>query len=306
MKFQTLFFAICFSACASQIKISETPGVNKTSNAAPEEWRSVDPENLLLIDTRYGQVAVELAPHFAPAHFARMRQAVRGHFFDGLTFYRVVDGFVAQGGSGDDDSFPDAKRAALVKPYPPIKAEFDVAISKDENFTPLGNSDPFAPEVGHLDGFPVGRDHAENREWILHCPGTFAFARDSKADTASTEFYVVIGQAPRRLDRNLTAFGRVISGMEFLQKLNRGVPEINSGVIANEKKRDPILRMKIAADLPEKNRPAFEILRTESEFFSQLKDKKRHPGTDFLVRAPPPILDICLIRVEHRAIGRLD
>jgi peptidylprolyl isomerase len=279
-------------SCASQIQ-PKPPIV--------EEWRAVDPENLLLIETKYGQVAVELAPAFAPLHYARMRTAVRSHFFDKLSFYRVIDGFVAQGGSGDDDSFPDAKRAALVKPYPALKAEFDFVGSSQLKFVPLGNPDFYAPEVGHLDGFPVGHDPQDGRYWQIHCPGTFAFARDSKPDTATTEFYIVIGQAPRRLDRNLTAFGRVISGMEYLQKLSRGNPELNSGVIADEKKRDSIIRMSIAADLPVKNRPSFEVIKTESVFFAASKEKKRRPGTDFLVRPPPPILDICLVPVAVRA-----
>ncbi len=66
-----------------------------------ESWRMVAPENLVLIDTRYGQVAVELAPQFAPNHAARLRALIRAHFYDGLSFYRVIDGFVAQGGIGE-------------------------------------------------------------------------------------------------------------------------------------------------------------------------------------------------------------
>ena len=79
-------------------------------------------------------------------------------------------------------------------------------------------------------------------EWLIHCPGTFAFARDNDADTATTEFYIVIGEAPRRLDRNLTAFGRVLDGMQYLQKLERGDPDVESGVIADVSKRDAIVR----------------------------------------------------------------
>ncbi len=48
--------------------------------------------------------------------------------------------------------------------------------------------------MGHVDGFPVGRDPKTKSEWIVHCPGTFAFARDNDADTATTEFYVVIAR----------------------------------------------------------------------------------------------------------------
>jgi cyclophilin family peptidyl-prolyl cis-trans isomerase len=177
----------------------------RAADAPPpaEAWRDVDPNNLVLMDTRYGEVAIELAPEFAPNHVARMRALLKAHFYDHKTFYRVIDGYVAQGGSNLDTD-PN---------WPALKAEFDAPITKDTVFTPLGSPDLWAPEVGFVNGFPVGRDPKEGRQWLIHCPGTFAFARDNAPDTASTEFYIVIGEAPRRLDRNLTAFGRVIWGM---------------------------------------------------------------------------------------------
>jgi len=69
----------------------------KPDDSPPAAWREVSPDNLILVETRYGTVAIELAPDFAPNHVARMRQLLRNHFFDGRTFYRVIDGFVAQG-----------------------------------------------------------------------------------------------------------------------------------------------------------------------------------------------------------------
>src|SRR5690606_39743658 len=58
--------------------------------------------------------------------------------------------------------------------------------------------------------------------WLTHCPGIVAMARNNEPDTGSTDFYIVIGQAPRYLDRNLTIFGRVIDGMEVVQRIHRG------------------------------------------------------------------------------------
>ena len=69
--------------------------------APSSDWRDVDPNNLVLIDTHYGEIAVELAPDFAPHHVERMRALIRAHFYDGKSFYRVIDGFVAQGGEGE-------------------------------------------------------------------------------------------------------------------------------------------------------------------------------------------------------------
>lgn len=271
-----------------------------------EAWRAVDPDNLVLIDTKYGQVVVELAPEFAPKHVERLRALIRAHFYDGLSFYRVIDGFVAQGGIGEGTaSTKDHPVAAkdLEKLWPPLKAEFDRASASSPVFTPLGNPDLQAPEVGFEDGFPVARDPKEGREWLIHCPGTFAFARDNNPDTASTEFYIVIGQSPRRLDRDLTAFGRVLRGMDVLQKLQRGDPDIESGVIQDVSKRDAIIKMTLMSDLPVTERRAFQVLRTESKTFADSLEARRHPTSPFYFRQPSPNLDICGVPVKVRTVS---
>lgn len=265
-------------------------------------WRTVDPQNLVLIDTRYGQVAVELAPEFAPSHVERVRALIRAHFYDGLSFYRVIDGFVAQGGIGEGTASTKdhPTEAATLKQWPPLKAEFDRASTPAPVFTPLGNADLMAPEVGFEDGFPVARDSRAGREWLIHCPGTFAFARDNDPDSATTEFYIVIGQAPRRLDRDLTAFGRVLSGMQYLQKLERGDPDVDSGVIGDVTKRDPIVRVRLAADLPVTEQPGFQVMRTDSKSFADSVEARRHPTSPFYFRKPPPILDVCGVPIAVR------
>jgi peptidylprolyl isomerase len=271
----------------------------RAADAPPpaDVWRDVAPDNLVLIDTKYGETAVELAPEFAPNHVARLRALIRAHFYDGLSFYRVIDGFVAQGGIGEGTaSTKDHPKEAvdLDKKWPPLKEEFDRPMS-GLTFTPLGNADLFAPEVGHVNGFPVGRDPKEGRAWILHCPGAFAFARDNDADTATTEFYIVIGEAPRRLDRQLTAFGRVVDGMQYLQKLNRGDPAVDNGVIDDVSRRDAIIRMRLASDIPAGERPHYQVMRTDSDAFAAEKAKKRNPAPEFYHRKPSGILDICLM-----------
>lgn len=256
-----------------------------TAQAADEKWRDVEPENLVVLDLSHGRVLLELAPAFAPEHVKRFRALVRAKFYDGQSFYRVIDGFVAQGGigEGDDKKTPE---------WPPLKAEFDRAIDDDVQFVTLASPDLFAQDVGHIDGFPVGRDWNEARMWLLHCPGTLAMARDNDPDTGATEFYIPIGHAPRRLDRNLTAFGRVLDGMQYLQKLNRGDPKVDSGVIKDPAKRDPIVRMQIAADMPKGERPAMQVLDTLSKGFAEYKAQRRNPAPDFYKRVAPN-LDIC-------------
>jgi peptidylprolyl isomerase len=277
-------------------------GIARATAPVDPDWRRVDPQNLLLIETKYGTTAVELAPAFAPDHVERMRALAAAHFYDGTTFYRVIEGFVAQGGVGEDTASTKdkPKNPEIEKKWPPLKAEFERPWGTDTTFTPLGSPDLFAKRTGHVDGFPVGRDPKTKTQWIIHCPGTFAFARDDKADTATTEFYVVIGEAPRRLDRNLTAFGRVIDGMEYLQKLQRGDPAVDNGVIADKAKQDAIIAVTLASDLPEAQRPRYEVMRTDTKAFADWKAKKTNPAPGFYIRQPPRVLDICLAPVPSR------
>jgi peptidylprolyl isomerase len=81
------------------------------------EWRTVPPENLLVIDTTKGRVLVELTPEIAPLHVERMRLLARNGFFDGLTWHRVIDWFMAQ--TGDPLGNGEGQSA-----YPDLKAEF--------------------------------------------------------------------------------------------------------------------------------------------------------------------------------------
>jgi peptidylprolyl isomerase len=159
----------------------------------------------------------------------------------------------------------------------------------------------FAAEAGHVDGFPVGRAPKDQRQWILHCPGTLAFARDNDPDTAGTEFYIVIGHAPRRIDRQLTAFGRVLEGMQYLQKLNRGDPAVDSGVIQDPAMKDPIVRMQIAADVPEADRPNYQVMAVPSKAYADYMAKRRNPAPDFY-KWVPANLDICAINIPSRKV----
>jgi len=261
--------------------------------AFADEWRDVDPENLVIMELNHGRVLIELAPQFAPHHADRFRALVRSRFYDGKSFYRVIDGFVAQGGigEGDDKKLPE---------WPSLKAEFDRNIGIDVEFSPLGSPDLFADKVGHVDGFPTGQSKKDKRMWLLHCPGALAMARDNDPDTGGTEFYVPIGQAPRRLDRNLTVFGRVLEGMQYLQKLNRGDPKVESGVIQDVSKRDPIVRVQMAADLLEADRPHIQVMDTTSKAFADYKAQRRNPAPDFYRRVYPN-LDICAFNAPVRS-----
>lgn len=253
-------------------------------------WRDVLPENLVLIDVAHGRIAIELAPDFAPRHAERFRALVRAGFYDGQHFYRVIDGFVAQGGIGEGD---DRKLAA----WPALAAEMERPRA-GLSFTSLASPDLFAKDTGFVHGFAAASDG--EAAWMVHCPGLVAMARDDAPDTGATEFYVVIGHAPRRLDRIMSGFGRVIDGMAHVQALARGDPEVESGVIQDLAQADAILKATVAADLPEGTRPAYQVMATDDAAFAARIEARRVPQSPFFFRKPPPVLDVCNMSVPAR------
>lgn len=255
------------------------------------DWRAVAPENLLLIDTEKGRITIQLNPDFAPNHAVRIRELADAGVLDGEAFYRVIDGFVAQGGLNEEEA---------VEEWPTLENENDRPYG-GEGFIALGNRDLFAPEVGHIDGFAVGRNQLLQQEWLLHCPGAVAMARDTDPDTGGTEFYIVL-DAQRYLDRNLTVFGRVIDGMKNVQALKRGDREVENGVIQAPEKGDEIVDFYMASSLPEDERPRWEVMETNSIAFEDFKVAKRIRDEEFFYRQPPQILDICSFSVPARRL----
>ena len=258
----------------------------------PKAYRAVTPDNLLLITTEHGEVAVELNPDFAPRHVAQLRALVSQGLYDGQRFYRVIDGFVAQGGLQDETQ---------IETIETVQNENDRPLS-EAAFVALGNADLFAPEVGHIDGFAVGRSQSLGTEWLLHCPGAMAMARDNDPDSGSSEFYIVL-DAQRYLDRNLTVFGRVIDGMHHIQALKRGIRSIESGVIQAPEQGDLIVSMQLAADLPAASRPTYEVMNMPSAEFDSAKQAKRVREESFFYRKPPEVLDICGFEVPTRRVS---
>jgi peptidylprolyl isomerase len=285
------------TACAQTGEEGNQPkreaAAQTASLPASNDWRAVDPDDLVLIETQYGTTALELNISFAPNHSKRFREMVRAGAYDGEYFYRVIDRFVAQAGLNDGDQ---------ISAWPPLRNENDRS-SSFEPFIKLGNDDLFAQTVGHTGtGFAMARDTEMAREWLLHCPGAVAMARDTDPDSGGTEFYIVL-DAQRYLDRNLTVFARVIDGMEYIQKLERGNRAIESGVIQPPRTGDEMRRVRIAADIPEAERPTYLVMRARTDAFEAAKTAKRNRNEDFFYRPPPAILDVCDFQVPVRRVG---
>ena len=161
--------------------------------AVPGEALTLDPENTVYLDTKYGRVVIRLRPDLAPKHVERVKKLTREGFYNGLKFHRVIEGFMAQ--TGD----------------------------------PLGNgtgSSSYSDLPAEFNHMPFVR-------------GTVGAARSNNPDSANSQFFICFADA-QFLNRNYTAWGEVVKGMEFVDKINRGEPPSNP---------DQILKMSIAADV---------------------------------------------------------
>ncbi|SDZ37844.1 peptidylprolyl isomerase [Jannaschia faecimaris] len=160
-----------------------------------------DPENTIIIELKDGLVHIELLPDVAPGHCARMKELAREGAYDDVVFHRVIEGFMAQTGDVEHGKGGgNTSRAGTGgSDKPDLKAEFS--------------------------GVP-------------HDRGTLGAARSASPDSANSQFFINFGDN-HFLNRQYTVYGRVIEGMEHVDKIARGEPPANP---------DKMISVKVAAD----------------------------------------------------------
>jgi len=150
----------------------------------------------MILKLKQGNVIIKLFEDVAPNHVKRFKLLAKEKKYDGVVFHRVIDGFMAQTGdvqfgNSKSNNF-DLKRAGTGgSSYPDLKAEFSN---------------------------------------LPHEKGTLSMARSSDPDSANSQFFICFEVAPH-LDRNYTVFGKVITGMEFVDQIKRG--EGGNGEVSN-------------------------------------------------------------------------
>jgi cyclophilin family peptidyl-prolyl cis-trans isomerase len=259
--------------------------------SSPADWRPLDPENTLYVELPGGRVVIELAPAFAPLHVANIKTLTRAGYFNGLSVIREQDNYVAQWGD------PDNRH-----PLPPgigkVAPEFDSAFPVHMDFTRLPDGDVYAPEVGFSGSLPVARSAALHKVWLAHCYGMVGVGRDLDAESGSgAEMYVVIGHAPRHLDRNVALVGRVVKGIELLSSLPRGSAEM--GFYAKNEKPLPIKSIRVAADVPAAERSNLEVIRNDTPTFTALIESRRNRPEEFF-KVPAGRIDLCNVPLPVR------
>jgi len=265
--------------------------------SAASDWRPIAADNLLVLDLAEaaggGRVIIELAPGFAPVHIANMRRFARAGWWNAATIYRVQDNYVAQWGNGDAEvPLPDG-----VVAQPP--AEYERPL-EGLAIRPLGFPDSYAPMVGHVDGWPVAWDPQRRMAWLTHCYGTVGAGRDLAPSTGTGgELYAVIGHSPRPLDRNIANVGRVIEGMNLLAARPRGTGDLGFYRTEQGETPIPIVRIRLAADMPEAERPRFEVMRSDTATFSAYVTGRANRGSTFF-QVPAGGVDVCNVNVPVR------
>lgn len=247
--------------------------------AAPSEWRAVVPENLLVIDTTKGRILVELAPFAAPKHVERIRMLAQRGFYDGIVWHRVIDWFMAQ--TGDPLGTGDGQ-----SPYPDLEAEFTFRRDGTMGFVPVAR--PMGAEVGFINSLPVqtqpdaamaltgdGKVHG----WGLYCPGVAGMARGDANDSANSQFFFMRQSYPA-LEKRYTVWGTVVSGLDVVRAIKVG--DGDNGAVTSDP--DRMIRVRVAADLPEAERPVVQVLDPRSATFGTLIQSARQArGADFSV-----------------------
>jgi peptidylprolyl isomerase len=93
-------------------------GIVPALAAPPKLPAGVDPQNAIVIDTTKGRIIIKLRTDLAPNHAERIKQLAREGFYDNVPFHRVIDGFMAQTGDGQNHDGSGGSK------YPNLKAEF--------------------------------------------------------------------------------------------------------------------------------------------------------------------------------------
>ena len=157
-------------------------------------------EDIMILKLKDGNVIIELFSDTAPNHVKRFKQLAIENKYDGVVFHRVIDGFMAQTGdvqfgNSSSENFDLRKAGMGGSDLPDLKSEFND---------------------------------------LLHERGTLSMARSQDPNSANSQFFICF-KAASFLDRQYTVFGKVIEGMEFVDKIKRG-DENNNGSVSDPDK----------------------------------------------------------------------
>ena len=262
--------AVLLPAAFAQAATAPKPPV-----MAASDFRTVDPQNLLVVDTDRGRFIVEMYPEVAPQSVARVKTLAKAKFYDGLIFHRVIEGFMAQGGDPKGDGSGGSDMG-------PVPAEFVARRGPDMPYVQA------LPGAGREDGFvkalPIRTQSSDLMvmmadgkvpAWALWCDGVAGMARTGNdVNSASSQIFFMRGFQDQ-LEHNYTAWGRVLVGEEVVKQLNIGEPPPHL---------EHMKTVRVMADLPPAEQTKVQVLDTASPGFKALLAyDKAQAGDSFTV-----------------------
>jgi peptidylprolyl isomerase len=260
---------------SSLVAVGGAQAASKVAPPTAAEWRTPAPEDVVVIDTNQGRVILELIPEVAPGHVARFQELTREGVYDGRTFFRVIDRFMAQTGDPDDTGEGGTKK-------PNLKAEF--TFRRDAATPFVAAAAPAGTEVGLLKSLPVVSQawswaqvtsDKKVSAWGTYCPGVVGEARDEDVNSANSQFFLMRQPYPS-LDKRYTAFGRVLVGLDVVRAIKTGEP-----VAAPQ---DRMIKVRLLADIPPAERPSVRVVDTASRWFkAEIARERAARGADFSV-----------------------
>lgn len=264
----------------AQVGRKTPPAAAAAVASRPGDWRTPDPDNLLVIDTNRGRIIVELAPAVAPLAVERLKTLARQHFYDGLSFFRVIDDFMDQTGDPKNNGQGGSS-------LPNLKGEFTFRRGPTPRFVPVGG--PSAAPQGFIGSMPIqtqpdalmaltadGKVNAMG----LFCAGVLGMARSGEPDSANSQFFLM-RQAHPDLNGQYTPAGRVIADEDVVRAIKTGEPV--------PPPQDVMTRVRLASDLAPGERPDIKVLDTASPAFRAMAEQA---GPDDADGGPACAVDI--------------
>ncbi len=245
----------------------------KIAGPIAADWRTPNPDDVMVIDTNKGRIILEMIPEAAPLYTTRMRELALEHFFDGQTFFRVIEGFMAQTGDPENKGTGGSTK-------PDVRAEFTFRRGPDTPFALA--ADQQVAEIGFIKSLPVmtqsmmlaplTRD-GKISGWGLYCPGVAGAARGEEENSANSQFFLMRDGYPS-LEKRYAAWGRVIVGQDVVRAIKVGEPAPDP--------QDKMLQVRILTDLPEAQRPKIRVIDPTGAWFkAEIARVRAAKGADF-------------------------
>ena len=276
---RTVLFAAALSVAAPAVAQTPKPNLPPVTGSpvapgepAAADWRTPNPDDVLVIDTNKGRIIVEMLPEVAPNHVTRIKELTRAGLYNGRSFFRVIDQFMAQTGDPEDRGTGGSDKPDLTQEFVFRRGANDMTLVVDQTVT----------QIGFVKSLPVGSQgemlmamtaDGKVSAWPLFCPGVVAMARGEGVDSANSQFFLM-RQAYPSLEKRYTGWGRVISGLDVVRAIKVGEP-----VAPPQDKMD---KVRVLSDIPAADRPKVRVIDPKSAWFrAEIESARARMGADF-------------------------